>query len=149
MIVNCGNPIKAVVNESMLMVTRDRGPHFPEGTVVNFFCSSGLVLIGNTSTAICMANGKWDPNPNELTCSEGMIYHNDYYYLVLCLCYISLCNNNTYYTIVWHSVSNRIAVYSMPLAVNNYDSGIIYKAQVVYYRVYSLLLPIILCITIL
>ena len=81
MIVDCGDPIRAVVNESMLMVTRDRSPLFREGTVVNFFCSSGLVLVGNNSTTIlCMANGKWDPNPNELTCSEGINYHNDYYY---------------------------------------------------------------------
>ena len=76
----------------MLMVTRDRGPLFREGTVVNFVCSSGLILIGNTSAATCMANGNWDPDPNELMCSEGSYRLSQY--LLLCLCQSSLSDNS-------------------------------------------------------
>ena len=56
--------------DSVLKVTDYSGPPALEGTTVNFHCSSGLVLIGNTS-ATCNAQGQWEPDPNELTCIDG------------------------------------------------------------------------------
>ena len=40
---------------------------FLEGTNVTFTCPPGLVLIGS-DTSICMGNGEWEPNPNEVEC---------------------------------------------------------------------------------
>ena len=52
--VNCGSPLQS--NDSILEVTGYRGPPTIEGTIVNFFCSSGLVLNGNKSSK-CLRNG--------------------------------------------------------------------------------------------
>ena len=69
--VDCGYPLTST--DSMLQVTGYRGPPVLEGTTVNFHCSSGLILVGNTS-ATCKAEGQWEPDPNELTCSESKLH---------------------------------------------------------------------------
>ena len=70
-IANCGDPLPPT--DSLLQVTGYSGPPVLEGATVNFYCSSGLVLIGNTS-ATCMAQGQWEPDPNKLTCSKGKLH---------------------------------------------------------------------------
>ena len=40
-----------------------------EGSMITVSCSSGLVLIG-PSTSTCMKNGKWEPDPRNVEC-EG------------------------------------------------------------------------------
>ena len=41
------------------------------GTVANFSCPPGLVLIGPNTTT-CMENGEWEPDPSSMACEiEG------------------------------------------------------------------------------
>ena len=65
--VNCGYPLPST--ESVLKVTGYKGPRALEGTIVNFYCSSGMVLIGNKS-ATCTIHGQWMPDPINLICDE-------------------------------------------------------------------------------
>ena len=44
------------------------------GTTVDFVCPSGLVLNG-TMSAICMENGEWVPDPQDVNCIEGLSTH--------------------------------------------------------------------------
>ena len=53
---------------SVVLVTEYNDPAL-EGAGVTFGCSPGLILVGsNIST--CMENGKWSPEPGNISC-EG------------------------------------------------------------------------------
>ena len=69
--VRCDELPQTTVNASTPKVTGYSGPPVLEGTIVNFYCSSGLVLIGNKSST-CTAKGLWEPDPGEIMCVEGM-----------------------------------------------------------------------------
>ena len=68
-IVNCGSPLH-LISDLTDMITDNNYPAV-EGTTARFSCSSGYVLTGS-STAICMGNGEWVPDPRQVQC-EGII----------------------------------------------------------------------------
>ena len=65
--VNCGYPLSSI--KSLLKVTSYKSPRVLEGAIIIFYCSFGLVLIGNKS-ATCTNRGMWVPDPIHLICDE-------------------------------------------------------------------------------
>ena len=74
-IANCGHLLLSASNNSKPNVVYSGLP--VEGAAVNFTCPAGMVLNGN-STAICMGNGEWKPDPEEVKCI-GIIHILKYY----------------------------------------------------------------------
>ena len=54
-------------NDSSGIVIADYSHPAIEGTNVSFSCPNGLVLTGS-STATCMGNGEWGPDPSQVKC---------------------------------------------------------------------------------
>ena len=63
LIANCGHPVSTL----MIKKTFDRTFPVTAGSIFNFTCPPGLVLTG-PSTATCMENGEWEPDPSEAEC---------------------------------------------------------------------------------
>ena len=70
-IVNCGHP-SLLSPDSQSFAPRIEGyDNLPvQGSTVRFSCSPGSVLMGSNS-ATCSENGRWELDPNGLTCIES------------------------------------------------------------------------------
>ena len=58
-----------------------------EGTNTTFSCPPGMVLTGPT-TATCMGNGEWEPDPTEVQCKGGNIIMAQF---IILLCIVADC----------------------------------------------------------
>ena len=70
--VNCGHPSLLSPDSNRSSTPKIEGyDNLPiEGTTVRLSCPPGSVLIGANS-ATCSENGRWELNPNGLTCIES------------------------------------------------------------------------------
>ena len=67
----CLDPLTQVADRAILTVFGYHNPAL-EGHTVNFSCSFGEVITGS-NTSICTRNGKWEPDPKEISCDNNMI----------------------------------------------------------------------------
>ena len=68
-IAKCSYPL---VEERRVLIAEYSDPAL-EGHSVTFGCPPGLIMVGsNTST--CMENGKWNPDPVNVTCKGERVY---------------------------------------------------------------------------
>ena len=60
----CGHP---TINNWVKVKGYDDGSLTDVGTIINFTCLPDLSLIGSSS-ATCIRNGKWEPDPQDVEC---------------------------------------------------------------------------------
>ena len=63
-VVKCKYPFQANINDSQSVQLMGYVDPSLEGTMVNFSCPTGQILIGPT-TSTCMENGEWESDPIE------------------------------------------------------------------------------------
>ena len=62
----CGYPTPS--DDMVTILSHTEGPWL-QGYTVNYSCASGLKVTDETNSSTCMDDGRWEPDPSDITCT--------------------------------------------------------------------------------